>query len=111
MTKIIMHGCSGKMGKVVCSIVKDDPDCVIAAGIDPFGESDDFPVFRSPSECNVDADVIIDFSTASAVPALLDFSVSKKIPVVLCTTGFSDELNEQVKKIYKILSRLSSVFP
>lgn len=98
MTKIIMHGCSGKMGKVVCSIVKDDPDCVIAAGIDPFGESDDFPVFRSPSECNVDADVIIDFSTASAVPALLDFSVSKKIPVVLCTTGFSDELNEQVKK-------------
>ena len=98
MTKIIMHGCSGKMGKVVCSIVKDDPDCVIAAGIDPFGESDDFPVFRSPSECNVDADVIIDFSTASAVPALLDFSVPKKIPVVLCTTGFSDELNEQVKK-------------
>lgn len=98
MTKIIMHGCSGKMGRVVCSIVKDDPDCVIAAGIDPFGESDDFPVFRSPSECNVDADVIIDFSTASAVPSLLDFSVSKKIPVVLCTTGFSDELNEQVKK-------------
>ena len=98
MTKIIMHGCSGKMGKVVCSIVKDDPDCVIAAGIDPFGESDDFPVFRSPSECNVDADVIIDFSTASAVPSLLDFSVSKKIPVVLCTTGFLFFFNEQVKK-------------
>ena len=66
MIKIIMHGCSGKMGKVVCSLVGDDPDCVIAAGIDPVGTSDDFPVFRTPAECNIDADVIIDFSTASA---------------------------------------------
>ena len=98
MIKIIMHGCSGKMGKVVCSLVGDDPDCVIAAGIDPVGTSDDFPVFRTPAECNIDADVIIDFSTASAAPALLDFAAERKLPVILCTTGFSDELNEQVKK-------------
>lgn len=108
MTKIIMHGCSGKMGRVVCSIVKDDPDCVIAAGIDPFGESDDFPVFRSPSECNVDADVIIDFSTASAVPALLEYSKSKNIPVVLCSTGLSEELNNKVLEYSKHVAILKS---
>lgn len=96
MTKIIMHGCGGKMGKVVCQIVKEDSSCEIAAGIDPFGESPDFPVFKTPEECDVDADVIIDFSTASAVPALLDYSIKKQIPVILCTTGLSDELTNML---------------
>lgn len=108
MTKIIMHGCSGKMGHVVCSLVKDDPDCVIAAGIDPFGNSDDFTVFRTPAECDTEADVIIDFSTATAVPALLDYAAEKQIPVVLCTTGFSDELNEQVKRTSEKVAVLKS---
>ncbi len=66
MIKIIMHGSSGKMGHVVCSIVKEDPNCEIVAGIDPSGNSSDFPVFKSVSECDVAADVIIDFSTAAA---------------------------------------------
>ena len=108
MIKVIINGCSGKMGKVVYNLVKNDPELAVAAGIDPFGESSDFPVFKSPSDCNVDADVIIDFSTASAIPALLDFSVEKQIPVVLCTTGFSDELNEQVKKASEKVAVLKS---
>lgn len=98
MVKIIMHGCGGKMGHVVSSIVANDENCEIVAGIDPRDVEMGYPVFKNIDDCNVEADCIIDFSTASAVPSLLDFSVSKKIPVVLCTTGFSDELNEQVKK-------------
>ena len=62
MIKVIMHGCCGKMGKVVCQLVNDDPDCELVAGIDPFGENADFPVFKSVFDCDVDADVIIDFS-------------------------------------------------
>ena len=108
MTKIIMHGCSGKMGKVVCSIAADDPNCTICAGIDPFGSSSDFTVYKTPAECDADGDVIIDFSTASAVPALLDYAVEKQIPVVLCTTGFSDELNEKVKEASKKVAVLKS---
>ncbi len=108
MIKVIINGCSGKMGKVVYNLVKNDSELAVAAGIDPFGESADFPVFKSPSDCNVDADVIIDFSTASAIPALLDFSVKKQIPVVLCTTGFFDELNEQVKKASEKVAVLKS---
>ena len=46
MIKVIMHGCCGKMGKVVCQLVNDDPDCELVAGIDPFGENADFPVFK-----------------------------------------------------------------
>lgn len=108
MTKIIMHGCCGKMGKVVCQIVKEDSSCEIAAGIDPFGESPDFPVFKTPEECDVDADVIIDFSTASAVPALLDYSVKKQIPVILCTTGLSDELTNKLHEASNKVAVLKS---
>lgn len=108
MTKIIMHGCSGHMGKVVCGLVKDDPDCVIAAGIDPMGDSDDFPIFRTAADCDADADVIIDFSTASAVPALLDFSAEKQIPVVLCTTGLTDELLQKIRETSEKVAVLKS---
>jgi len=108
MIKIIIHGSSGKMGHVVHSIVKNDPNCEIVAGIDPNGQNSDFPVFRTAAECNVPADVIIDFSTAVAIPALLDFSSEKQIPVVLCTTGFSDELNQQVSETSKKVAVLKS---
>lgn len=108
MTKIIMHGCSGKMGHVVCNLVKDDNDCVIAAGIDPFGDSPDFTVYKTPALCDTEADVIIDFSTASAVPALLDYAVEKQIPVVLCTTGLSDEINAKVKEASEKVAILKS---
>lgn len=108
MIKIIMHGCSGKMGKVVCQIVKDDPACEIVAGIDPFGESSDFPVFKTVNECDIAADVIIDFSTASAIPALLKYAETKQIPVVLCTTGLSDELNNQLINSSKKVAVLKS---
>jgi len=96
------------MGKVVCQIVKEDSSCEIAAGIDPFGESPDFPVFKTPEECDVDADVIIDFSTASAVPALLDYSVKKQIPVILCTTGLSDELTNKLHEASNKVAVLKS---
>lgn len=98
MTKIIMHGCGGKMGGVVSSIAAEDLDCEIVAGIDPRKLELAYPTFQTYSDCNIDADVIIDFSTAAAVPALLEFAVKRQIPVVLCTTGFSEELNQQAKK-------------
>jgi dihydrodipicolinate reductase len=85
------------MGKVVESIVAADENCQIVAGIDARTPKADYPVFATPNQCNVDADVIIDFSTATAIPNLLAFSKSKQIPVVLCTTGFSDELDKEVK--------------
>ena len=37
MTRIIMYGCNGKMGKVISSLVKEDASVEIVAGIDSFG--------------------------------------------------------------------------
>ena len=99
MTKMIMHGCNGRMGHVICDLVKEDNDIEVVAGVDAFGESNySFPVFKSLSECNVDADVIVDFSNASAVDGLLDHCVAKNIPVVLCSTGLSPEQLTKVKE-------------
>lgn len=98
MIKVIVHGCNGKMGKVVCDLIKNDSDMEIACGVDMFPGNTDFPVFGNISECNVDADVIIDFSTASAVPALVDFAAEKGIPAVICTTGLDSKTEDMINK-------------
>ena len=99
MIKIMMHGCNGKMGRMITEIVKNDENAVITAGVDTYTETpNDYPVFDSVEKCTEDADVVIDFSNAGAVDSLLDYCVDKKLPVVLCTTGLSEEQLAKAEK-------------
>ena len=99
-----MSGCNGKMGQVITGICKEDAEIEIVAGIDLYdGIKNDYPVFPNISVCDVAADVIIDFSNAKAVDDLLVYSVDKQIPVVLCTTGLSEE---QLKKVDEASKKL-----
>lgn len=92
MIDIIMHGCNGKMGRVISDIVAKDESVQIVAGVDPYtGVQQDYPVFSKIEECDVRADVIIDFAAAAAVDDLLGYCVSMQVPCVLCTTGLSEE--------------------
>ena len=94
-----MHGCNGKMGRMITELVKNDDSAVIAAGVDTYtGIANDYPVYESIDQCDTDVDVVIDFSNAGAVDALLDYCAEKKIPVVLCTTGLSEEQLEKVRE-------------
>ena len=62
MTNIILRGCNGKMGQVITQIVEEDENAVIVAGIDIMANRNNkFPVYHSFTQCNVKADVIIDF--------------------------------------------------
>ncbi len=109
MVKIIMHGCNGKMGQVISGIVKEDENVEIVAGIDVFDQmKNDYPVFKSISECNVEADVVIDFAAAAAVDALLDYCEEKKLPVVLCTTGLTEEQINRIPEAAKKTAVLKS---
>ncbi len=99
MTKIIIYGAGGRMGKVVENVIKEDGNCVVVAGIDACPITRDYPTFTDIKDCNVEADVIVDFSIAPAIPALLDYAEEKKLPVVLCTTGLSDEMLAKVKAV------------
>ena len=109
MTRAIMNGCNGKMGQCITGICAQDPDIEIVAGIDTYdGIKNDYPVFKSLADCDVEADVIIDFSNAKAVDALIDHCVEKQIPVVLCTTGLSEEQLDKVEKAYEKVAILKS---
>jgi 4-hydroxy-tetrahydrodipicolinate reductase len=109
MVKMIMHGCNGKMGQVITKIVKEDANAEIVAGIDKYmGIPNDYPVFESIDKCDVDADVVIDFSNAAAVDGLLDYCVEKQVPVVLCTTGLSEEQLVRVQEASKKVAVLKS---
>ena len=109
MTRIIMNGCNGKMGQCITGICKEDPEVEIVAGIDLYdGIKNDYPVFKTIEDCDIAADVIIDFSNAKAVDALLCYSVDKQIPVVLCTTGLSEEQLCKVEECSKQVAILKS---
>jgi 4-hydroxy-tetrahydrodipicolinate reductase len=103
MIKVIMNGCNGHMGKVICNIVKDDKDAQIVAGVDVVASNAPFPTFIDINDCDVPADVIIDFSTAVAVPNVIKYAVNKKIPVVICTTGLSDETIKLMDEASKVI--------
>lgn len=97
MIKVLMHGCNGKMGQVISRMVSETEGMELAAGVDRFlGRENPYPVFESLELCDVPVDVVIDFSNASAVDGLLEGCIRKRLPVVLCTTGLSEE---QIRKI------------
>lgn len=109
MVRLIMHGCNGKMGQVITKIVKDDANAEIVAGIDKYqGIQNEYPVFSDIAECDVEADVVIDFSNAAAVDGLLDYCVNKQVPVVLCTTGLSEEQLVKVRETSEKVAVLKS---
>ena len=97
MLKIILSGCSGKMGKVITDIVKNDDTAEIVAGVDLYTAVDNgYPIYSS-FENLPDADVIIDFSNPNTLDGLLNYATENNIPAVLCTTGYSDRQTEQIK--------------
>jgi len=104
MIKIINSGCNGHMGQVVTSVVKADPDVQIVAGFDiDTLQTTDYPVYAKPSDANETADVIIDFSNPATLDALLSYGKAKKIPLVLCTTGYSTEQLEAINQAAEII--------
>ena len=114
MTRIILCGCFGHMGKVITAICENRDDIKIVAGVDFSAGSANFPVYKYITESKEEADAVIDFSHPSALPSLLEYSKSKGgVPLVLCTTGYSandvENLKEASKEIPVFYSRNMSL--
>ena len=108
MTKVILHGCNGRMGRVITGLVEKDDSVEIVAGIDlNVDVVIKYTVYDNINECNEEADVIIDFANVAAVDNLLEYARNRKIPVVLCTTGLSEE---QVKKIDEVSKEVAILY-
>ena len=104
MTKIILSGCAGRMGRMIAELVREDADVVIAAGVDKVQpEGLPFPVADSFDDVNADADVIIDFSSPAVFDGMMDYAVRTGTAAVVCTTGLTQEqiarLEEDSKKV------------
>ncbi|KHD38508.1 dihydrodipicolinate reductase [Clostridium acetobutylicum] len=107
MVKILLNGCGGKMGTAITNLSNNYDNVSISAGVDKFPKSNtSYPVFKSIAEVNVDCDVILDFSRPDSLDEILKYSSQKKLPIVLCTTGYT---NEQIDKINEF-SRNHTVF-
>ncbi|MBO5495398.1 MAG: 4-hydroxy-tetrahydrodipicolinate reductase [Eubacterium sp.] len=101
MTKIIITGANGKMGKVVKSVIDGRDDCKIVAGVDIYGDSADFPVYRSISDVKENADVVIDFSNPSLLDELLAYGKENKTALIIATTGYDEEQKKKIEQASK----------
>lgn len=109
MTRVIMHGCCGAMGRTITGLAREMEELTIVAGIDPRqDESLGYPVFPSLEACTVEADVVVDFASAKAVDGLLDYCGAHRMPLVLCTTGLSPEQLKRVEEVSRQTAVLRS---
>ncbi len=97
MTRIILCGANGKMGRVIQSVVNARDDCEIVAGVDLNTNSSDFPIYADFKEVKENGDVIIDFSNPALLDSILEFSTEKNIPAVIATTGYDDKQKKQIE--------------
>lgn len=85
------------MGRVIAGLVSGRDDCEIVSGVDVAGEQyAGFPVYRKVFDLPEKPDVIIDFSHPSALPDLLSYGKMNNVPLVLATTGYTDEERSQI---------------
>ncbi len=109
MTRIIMNGCNGHMGRVITDLVQQDAETEIVAGIDLADDgSQTFPVFTNIMECNVEADVLVDFSSPKALEAVLQYCMERGVPAVLCSTGLSEQQLEEIQQASEKVAILKS---
>lgn len=109
MTKIIMLGCNGRMGQMITDMVKQDDECTIVAGIDIVDNRDNgYPVYTKLADCDVEADAIIDFTSATDFESRMDYAVDKQIPIIECSTGLSEEQMDYLKKASENVAVLKS---
>ncbi len=89
--KIIVNGAGGRMGGVLCNLIKQTGHTLAARGSVECTTDDAAGVYQTLGEFTGDADCVIDFSNHTAIPALCDYCVSRDLPVVIATTGLSEE--------------------
>ena len=98
MTRILLNGALGKMGQAVEACVKERDDVTIAAGVDIAAGERIFPVYSCFVDVEEDVDVIVDFSNPLVLDDMLSFAVAKKLPVIICTTGFSEAQVDKIRE-------------
>ena len=98
--KVIVNGSNGRMGREVIRMIQEGYVGVeVVAGVDINNSAaEKFPIYENIEDFVGEADCIIDFSHHSVTKRLMDFAVSRKIPVVVSTTGQTEEEINMIDK-------------
>lgn len=100
------------MGQAIVRAAEDHPDCRIVAGVDmnvsAVAPACSFPVYQSISEFPGKADVIVDFSHHTALPSLLSYATQTNTPIVVATTGHTEEERALLKQATERIAVFSS---
>ncbi len=107
--RVLVHGCNGKMGRIVAQVVSETAGMEVSVGVDiADGYSGSYPVHVSLSEVHESADVIIDFSHPRCLNSVLAFAVERGVPAVIGTTGFGTEQGERIADASRSVAILHS---
>lgn len=104
MIEVMVNGCNGKMGQIVCELVDKNQNLILTGGIDreDLGLMT-FPVYTDVKSIEKKPDVIIDFSVPVATFNILEYAKENNIAVVIATTGFSKEEEEKIREYSKLI--------
>ncbi len=99
MTKILLCGANGRMGKAISRLVSETEGAEILCGVDLNTESGEgFPVYPDFLSVQEHPDVIIDFSNPANFENLMDYVEKENIPVVVATTGLNKEQKARLEE-------------
>lgn len=100
---IILSGAHGKMGREIQAAAEQYGVHIIAGFDSHVNELSPFPQFEDPHACTVSADALIDFSAPQAFDALYDFLMTRPMPAVLCTTGYTPEAEAKIVELARCM--------
>ena len=99
MLKVMVNGCTGKMGQIVCDLVDKSDDLILISGFSKKAYSEfSFTIFCKTEDISIKPDVIIDFSVPISTMNILNYAKQNNIPIVIATTGFSKDEEILIKE-------------
>ena len=96
--KIIVNGAGGRMGRALRAMM-ENRGTELAAAVDPFVS--DAGMLANLSAFTGEADCIIDFSNHAGTAELMKYAVEKNLPVVIATTGHTEDELDLIREAAK----------
>ena len=104
MIRVLINGCNGKMGQEVIKAIQNNEKFAVLNGVDKEENADYiFPVYTDISDIKEKPDVIVDFSVPVATKQILEYAKNNKVPIVIATTGLSEEERQKIKEYSKTI--------
>ena len=104
MIRVLINGCNGRMGQEVLNAINNNENFEVLNGVDLIENPNyNFPVYTSTDEIKEKPDVIIDFSVPVATMKILEYAKENNVPIVIATTGLSEEEKQKIKEYSKTI--------